>query len=286
MPTTLHACQVAAIRIDNMTSSEKHLLPGNPKWDYSIQRYKPSRDVFSERGLFSILFLACGRPEITRRCLLSTVDAVNQYSGDIEWIFIENGQCDDNYLLFTEIPSNRKVIVRQNNFGINQGLNQAWALSRGEFCLIHENDWECRKNIDFLSIAGSIFTEKPDVGIVQLRAIYDPCENWGIHKPEYSPWSCTQEQLDVAGIKVWNEKTVAGHQYSLSKFSNGFNNNPTIIRKSLYRECGPYPECEIGSDPRHGESLYQSEVAQTDCLTAHIGQEIYYHAGQATTNAN
>lgn len=269
-----------------MTSSDQHLTPGHPKWDYSVQRYKSNKDVFFEPGLISILFLACGRPEVTRRCLLATVDAVARSPLEVEWIFIENGQCEENYKLFQELPLKRKVVLRQANYGINQGLNQAWALSRGEFCLIHENDWEVRKNVDFLSIARDIMQEKPDVGVLQLRAVYDPCENWGLNKPDYSPWSCTHTALEHFGIKLWHEKTVAGHEYQIAKFHNGFNNNPVIIRKNLYRECGPYPEADLGTDPRHGETEYQERVARTGCATAHIGIELFYHCGQTTTKAN
>lgn len=269
-----------------MTSSGRHLIPGQPKWDYSVQRYKSHRDVFTERGLFSILFLACGRNDVTRRCLLSTIDAASKYDGEVEWIFIENGQCDDNYRLFNEVSLERKVIIRQKNYGINEGLNQAWALSRGEFCFIHENDWECRKPVDFLSIARNIMNEKQDVGIIQLRAVYDPCENWGIGKPQYSPWSCSQEMLDRAGVRLWSDKTLDGHQYQIAHFNNGFNNNPVIVRKSLYRECGAYPEAELGCDPRHGETEYQDRVSRTGCAIAHIGIELFYHCGQTTTKAS
>jgi GT2 family glycosyltransferase len=265
-----------------MTSLEKN---GPMRWDYNIQRYK-SGDPFSEKGLISVVFLACGRHEVTRRCLLSTVDAVARSTTPIEWIFIENGRCDENLDLFDEIPVDRKVIVRQNNYGINEGLNQGWALSRGEFILIHENDWECRSEIDFLSIACDIFNEKSDIGIVQLRAINDPRENWGFGKPEYSPWSSTDAALANANIKVWKEHTKKGHPYFLSVFPNGFNNNPIMMRKTLYRECGPYPEAEMGTDPRHGETLYQSRVANSGCAIAHIGLELFYHCGQVTTKAN
>lgn len=269
-----------------MTSSDRHLIPGQPKWDYSVQRYKSNRDVFFERGLFSILFLACGRPEITRRCLLSTIDAASKYPGEVEWIFIENGQCEENYRLFDEIPLKRKVIVRQNNYGINEGLNQAWALSRGEWCMIHENDWECRKNIDFLTHAKDILNERLNVGVVQLRAVYDPSENWGLGKPDYSPWSCSYDTLERASVTIESTCTNSGHNFQIAKFANGFNNNPVIVRKSIYRLCGAYPEAEIGADPRHGETEYQARVAMTGCDIAHIGIELFYHCGQTTTKAN
>lgn len=265
-----------------MTSSERHLPPTSKRWDYSRQEYK-SYDPFCEPGLFSVIVLAHGRPNTTRRCLLSTIEAVSKYDGEVEWIMIENGSCDENYDFFQSLDLERKVIVRQRNFGINQGLNQGWALSRGEWCMIHENDWLNSASIEFISIVRDIMTEKPDVGIVQLRAVNDSSCNFGYGKPEYSPWSCTPEQLSVAGISLWSEKTKNDHEYWISHFPNGFNNNPIAIRKSLYRECGSYPEPILSSDPRHGETLYQGRVANTDCAIAHIGLELYYHCGDIQT---
>jgi hypothetical protein len=253
------------------------------RWDYNVQRYKDNRDVFFESGLMSVVFLACGRPDITRRCFLSTLDSAVMHKEEIEWIFIENGRSDENMQFFESLQMPRKVILRQNNYGINQGLNQGWALSRGEFVMIHENDWECRHQEDFFAIAKDILNEKQDVGMVQLRAVNDPCENWGRGKPEYSPWSSTATAMQAANIKIWQEKTKRGHPYFISIFPNGFNNNPIIVRKSLYRECGPYPEPDLGTDPRHGETEYQQRVAQTGCATAHIGMELYFHAGQVST---
>ena len=267
-----------------MTSSERLLRPDQPRWNYNIQQYKASRDVFLEKGLFSVLFLACGRHEVTRRCLLSTVDAVARSTPEIEWIFMENGGCDDNYNLFQALPLKRKVIIRQPNFGINEALNQMWAVSRGEYGIVLENDWENRSpNFDFVSAARDIFNHKTDIGIIQLRAIWDPCENWGVRKPLYNPWSCSAPALESAHVKLWHEMTDSGYRYMISSGFYGFNNNPTIIRKTLYRECGPYPECEAGTDPRHGETVYQEEVLKTGCAIAHIGKEVYYHVGQITT---
>lgn len=267
-----------------MTSSDRHLIPGQPKWDYNVQQYKANRDVFCERGVFSILFLACGRHDVTRRCLLATVDALAGSSLETEWIFIENGQCEDNYKLFQEIDLKRKVIVRQANYGINEGINQAWALSRGEFCMIHENDWEIRKNIDFLSIANDIMTDKPDVGILQLRAVYDTNEQWGRGKAEYWPWDCSENELAKKNVKVWLECTTNGHKYIIANHPNSWNNNPCIIRKTVYRECGPLEEAELGTDPRHGETAMQGRTAKLGYVTAHIGHELYFHCGQKTTS--
>jgi glycosyltransferase involved in cell wall biosynthesis len=267
-----------------MTSSKRHLKHGQGRWDYNVQQYKSSRDVFFEKGLFSILFLACGRHDVTRRCLLSTIDAVTNYSKPLEWILMENGNDDQNYQFFHDLKLERKVVIRQSNYGINEAWNQMWSISRGEFCIKLENDFENRKpDFDFINIAYDIFQEKPDVAIVQLRAIWDPCENWGLYKEMYNPWSCDRSSLKK--VKVYDEETKNGHKYLLGTKFYGFNNNPNIIRKTLYREYGPYPECEVGSDPRHGESFLQEIILNSGCAISHINKEIYFHVGQVTTKS-
>jgi hypothetical protein len=247
-----------------------------------VQRYKPFRDVFCERGLFSILFLACGRPEITRRCLLSTIDALKDCPLEIEWIFLENGECEDNYNLFQSLSLERKVVIRQKNYGISEGLNQLWCISRGEFCVILENDWEIHNPFDYLSAAKRVFDHNGDIGIIQLRAVYDTNEQWGRGKAEYWPWDCDQRELSRKGVSVWNEVTNDGLHYMLANHPNAWNNNPSIIMKSIYRSCGPLEEAEIGSDARHGETNMQLRTAELGFVTAHIG-ECYYHIGQQQT---
>lgn len=266
-----------------MTSSDKHLQPGQPYWNYNVQSYK-TYDTHSEPGLISVLVLSCGRPEITKMALDSTIASASRYHGDIEWVLLEQGGCEATYQYFMQLQLPRKVVVRQRNYGINNGLNQLWALSRGEYCMIHENDWVNRiPNFNFLGIARQIFEERPPVGIIQLRAIWDPRENWGVGKPEYSPWSCADDALAKANVQKWLDQTASGHKYWIAKSFYGFNNNPCIIRKELYRKCGAYPECLVGTDPRHGETVYQDKVLKTGYFTAHIGEELYYHAGQVPT---
>lgn len=267
-----------------MTSSERHLKPGQPRWDYNIQKYKDSRDVFCEDNLFSILFLSCGRHSITKRCLLSSLDAISKYTGEVEWVFLECGQDEDNYKLFHELKLERKVIIRQKNFGINNNLNQGWIISRGEFIFILENDWELRANIEFLSIVKDIFHEKGDIGIVQLRAASDKKENWGWGKAEYWPWSCNQQELDRKNIRLWHDETKNHYKYLIANHPNAWSNNPCIIRKQIYRECGPLEEAEISTDPRHGETSMQERTSKLGFVAAHIG-ELYYHCGQIPTRA-
>jgi GT2 family glycosyltransferase len=268
-----------------MTSSKRHLAPDQKKWDYSVQRYKPY-DPMCEPGLFSIVVLAHGRPEITKTSISSTLECVCEYAGEIEWIFVENADNAENQKLFNDLNFERKVIIKQKNYGINNGLNQGWGISRGEYVMIHENDWAAQIKIDFLTITRKIFEENPDVGVVQLRDPFDPNENWGRGKPEYNPWSCTQEQVETAGFKIWKEKTTDGHQFLMSKFPNGFNNNPVVIRKQVYRECGPYPEPSLGTDPRHGETEYQARVADLGCITAFVGVPVYRHIGRIPTQGS
>lgn len=146
--------------------------------------------------------------------------------------------------------------------------------------MIHENDWMNQdSSFPFMEHAKDILDEHSHVGLVQMRAVWDPAENWGLRKPDYSPWSCEPAALEAANVKVWKETTSRGHEFLVSEFANGFNNNPNLMRKSLYRECGPYPEPPMTADPRHGETEYQGRVANTSCATAHINREVYVHMG-------
>lgn len=270
-----------------MTSSERHLSFGQARWDNNNQHYKSTNDVFLESGLFSIVVLAHGRPDLTRQSVLSTIDCLEFCKEAIEWIFVENGMNDVNAAFFHDLPLERKVVIRQRNYGINEGFNQGWAISRGEFIMIHENDWiNIAHKFDFLATAKDIFNSKETIGIIQLRDPFDPNENFGLGKPEYNPWSCSTEILANHGIKVWEEKSQQGHRFLLSEYPNGFNNNPILMRKKLYRECGPYPEPEVGCDPRHGETLYQGRVAATGCAIAYIGTPLYRHMGRIQTQVN
>ena len=268
-----------------MTSSERHLRPDQSRWDFNVQRYKDDRDVFSEKGLLSIVVLAHGRPEHTHLAVSSTISCLQDYPGEIEWVFIENCDSDANMKFFRGLDLERKVIVCQSNYGINEALNQGWKLSRGEYVMIHENDWQAICNIDFVTPAKQIFEQEIDVGVIQLRDPHDPNENFGRGKPEYNPWSCTVEQVMEAGFHIYESQTSDGHSYFVSNHPNGFNNNPVIIRKSLYHACGSYPEALMGCDPRHGETEYQARVAYKGYETAYIGVPIYQHMGRIQTKA-
>jgi glycosyltransferase involved in cell wall biosynthesis len=267
-----------------MTSSIRHLA--EKCWNYNVTQYKHNRDVFLEEGLFSVVVIAHGRHDITRKTVLGTLENINLYPGEVEWIFIENGNCDENYEFFQELDLERKVIVRQDNYGINEALNQGWALSRGEFVVVLENDWRTTISADFLTPVKDIFNEQPMVGMIQLRDPLDPNENHGSGKPYYNPWSCRPDVLERSGVNVSSHTTRNNHAYMIAKIPYGFNNNPIAIRKSVYRQCGSYPEAEVGTDPRHGETEYQERVANSNWLTAHVGLSLYSHMGRIQTVAN
>lgn len=259
-----------------MTSSKRE----GTQRDQSVQTYKPF-DPMCEPGLVSVLFLSCGKHALASVSLASTAAAVRQYGEEVEWCLLEQGEGDEaeaNLAMFRDFDAERKVIVRPDvNYGINSAMNTLWAISRGEYCMHHENDWINRQpSFDFLKVAKDILDERSEVGIVQLRAIWDPNENWGLHKPEYSPWSC-----DHIANKVFQEQTKSGHTFLICEFPNGWSNNPCLVRKKLFRECGPLPEPPLTADPRHGETVMQNRVADSGCAIAHIHHEIYFHGGGA-----
>lgn len=267
-----------------MTSSKRHLKENQAFWDGAIKKYKSISNVFYEPDLFSIVVLALGRHEETKKSIESTLKCLEQYKGEIEWIFVENGNDQNNLNYFDSLDLERKVIIKQKNYGINHGLNQGWSISRGQYVMIHENDWIATNKIDFLSPSLSILKEDQEVGIIQLRDPFDPNENWGFRKPEYNPWSCTLKQLNHANLNIIKNKTTCQHTYYTCKFPNGFNNNPIILRKDVYLKCGPYPEPIVGSDPRHGETEYQNMVANTSYTVAFLeSSPNYRHCGQIPT---
>jgi hypothetical protein len=253
-----------------MTSSSKHLKPEDPFWDYSKHEFKDC-DPFCEPGLISILFLAHGKPELTKLALESTAQAVSLYDGEVEWCFMENGENKENAELFFEFPAERKTIITSQNYGIMHGFNQLWSISRGEYCLIHENDFLNNvPHVNFLKHAKDILDSRPNIGIVSLRAVGDPNENWGYGKKDYLPYSCGDFR---------ERQTKDGWDYMEADYPNIYNNNPNIMRKSLWRQCGYFNEPVVGTDPRHDETHYQERVRETKMLGAHIGRELYYHIG-------
>lgn len=262
-----------------MTSSSRHLKENQPFWNYEIQKYK-DYDPFYEPGLISILLLACGRPGLTKATLESTWRAISQYTGEIEWLFGEQGSNKENKILFDNFICERKICIYPNkNYGINNLFNSLFRISRGEYCLILENDWA---NIDscfnFLQIAKDILDENKDVGIVNLRDIYDPWENNGYGKPDYLPYSC--KHLKV-GQNISHRNTIRGNMFFVANKYYAWNNNPNLVRKKIYFDCGCYPEPLLGTDLRHGETVFQERVLQQGWLGSHIGQPVYRHIGGA-----
>lgn len=253
-----------------MTSSSKHLKPGEPKWNGEKQAFK-DHDPYCEPGLISILFLSNGKPETTAACLKATAESVEAYGGEVEWCFMENGDNEAVRDIFFKFPAERKTVLVSKNWGIMHGFNQLWSISRGEYCFIHENDFLNKvPQLDFLTHAKQILDDRPEVGIVSLRAVGDPYENWGFGKLEYWPYSCGQFE---------ECRTKDGWDYMEADYPNVYNNNPNVMRKSLWRLCGFFSEPLVGTDPRHDEAHYQRKVHETKMIGAHIGRELYFHIG-------
>lgn len=264
-----------------MTSSSR----SGTQCDPNRQEYKLF-DPMCEPGLISILFLSRGRNKVAMASLESTIQAAKHFSGEIEWLFLEQGDGDDafnNIENFNDFETERKIVILPNrNYGINNGLNTLWGCSRGEYVMIHESDWlNTKSDFNFLDISKSILDENSDIDIVQLRSNSDPFEHWGRGKPEFCPWSCSAQQLKKSHIEIQQKNTKNGHIFYTSKFPNGFNNNPCLIRKSLYLKCGHYPEPPLTADLRHGETEYAGRVCSYGPTIAHIGVDIYEHIGGA-----
>lgn len=248
--------------------------------DESRQEYKPFNPM-EEPGLISVLFLAYGKHKLTRNCLSRFIKAAQLYKGEIEYCFLSNGIDNNNISFFQEIQVERKVIIiEETNVGINAGLNNLIRISRGPYFLILENDWWCQPlDFNFLQIAKDILDTDHEVGIVQLRDINDSCEAWGRFKVDYNPFSCSEKQLREAGVPLVECITSNGHKYLKSLFNNGWNHNPSLVRKSIYEKCGPLPEAPLNCDLRHGETEMAGRVAGLKLWTAHINFPVFVHGG-------
>lgn len=258
------------------------------KWDFN-KRYFKDFDPFCEPGLVSVCVLSCGRANLLRPSLASTFDGVKDYAGEIEWLFLD--QSDDNVKhdeamaiikSHAENVERSVMIVPNGNYGINNGLNQLISLSRGQFFMIHEDDWvNIDFTFDFLRHAVDIMNENPDVAVVQLRDPNDPHENYGLRKPEYNPWSCNEKLLSRSDVNLWERTTKSGHRFWVSDLPNGYNNNPILIRKEFWNKVGPLKEPPFGTDPRHDETHMQCKIkdANLGLLTAHIMTPVYRHIG-------
>lgn len=252
-----------------MTSSTRYNGKPNRGW----QCYK-NHDPFEEPGLVSILFLSCGRHKLTKTCLDRLTASVSMYDGEIEWVFFENGQSQENIKLFRSLPFDRKKIVdTSRNWGINVAFNDMHRLARGEFCVEMENDWfNVSPNLNWLRLSKDILAIDDQIGLVQLRSARDPCENWGLGKPEYSPWTCGLGEVRI---------TPTGHRFLVYSDFYGYNHNPHIMRKRCRVEVGDLPEPVANSDLRHGETSYQKEFRKAGYNIAHIGTRLFEHVGGA-----
>jgi len=260
-------------------------IPDGQKINRKKQIYRDIENVYYEPGLISILILSHGNHRVFKKCFQTTVDSLKNYNGKIEYIFLEQGWDSDpeesrrNVQFFQEATADidRKLMIfPSRNGGINYGINQLWQMARGEYILFLESDWICgHPGEKWLEYAKIILDEHKDIGILQVRAIGDPNENWGAGKPDFSPWSCEGQP----GV----EERVIGFEGRFLKFYatkeriHGVHNNPALWRKTMRDELGPMPEPELWGDLHHGETTYQNDFMNTQWNTGHIRIPVYYH---------
>jgi len=237
-------------------------------------------DIYCEPNLLTVMFLSCGRPNITKYCVKTFIDSIYGFKSlDIEYIFLEQGwdqnygDSEENLTFFQSLELDRKIIlINDKNYGINCGINNIRRLSRGEYILFLENDWVCCGFNGWLDNAVNFLKEEKDVGILQLRALDDYHGNSGLGKPDYNPFSC------MSNIMF---KDYDGYRYMLSKFKYPNNNNPAIWRKKIYNILGSMPEPELWSDLRHGETEYEKRWEDYGLMdsyfVAHPQRGIFYH---------
>jgi len=260
-------------------------IPKNQKTDRSIQQYRDIKNIYYEPGLISILILSCGKHNIFKTCLSTTLNSLKDYDGDLEYILLEQAfdinpeDAKKNIEYFNKMTSDidrTLVIMPSRNGGINYGINQLWQLSRGEYILFLENDWFCNcRDEKWLLLAKTILDDHQDIGILQLRAIDDPNENWGFRKPEYSPWSCEGQPDIQKRTAIFNNNHIMF--YVAKKRIYGVNNNPALWRKDMRNELGCMSEPELWSDLRYGETAYQEKFMVDQWEVAHIRVPVYYH---------
>jgi len=260
-------------------------IPEGQEVNREVQIYRDIDNVYCEPGLISILILSRGNHFVFKKCFETTLSSLKGYRGDLEYIFLEQGWDTDpegaynNVQFFNEVTEHidrSLVVLPKHNGGINYGINQLWQLARGEYVLFLESDWICgHPGEKWLEYGKMILDHNEDIGILQVRSIGDPNENWGVGKPEFSPWSCPGRDGVEDRPIVFEEKGL--YFYVAKEKMYGVNNNPALWRKKMRDELGPMQEPEPWSDLRHGETTYQEAFMQTNWRAAHIRLPVYFH---------
>jgi hypothetical protein len=258
-------------------------IPSDKGINRELPLYRSIEDPYCEPGLISVMFLGCGRHDVTKFCLEKLMTSLlRSYDGPLEWIFLEQGwdinseESAKNLLLFKKVSVDldRSVIIVPNkNYGINVAINQMNQIARGQYSLLMENDWVCHQiTSQWLTDSKMILDEWDNVGVVQLRAIHDPNDNHGKGKVMYNPFSVEScSYVKKKSMSSGVEFLLATHRFA------GINNNPSLIRKAVHRELGPMREPELWSDLRHGETDREEKYMKTQWLTAHLIYNVFFH---------
>jgi len=257
-------------------------IPDGQAIDRNKQVYRDIIDPYCEPGLISIMFLGCGRHNVTRISLDKLLLSLRKYDGPTEWVFLEQGWDIDNdgatknLTLFKNISSllDRSIILCPNrNYGINVAINQMNSVARGQYSLLIENDWMCHQTTSkWLYDSKQILDEYLNIGVVQLRAINDPNDNYGVGKVMFNPFSIPMcEHVAELVVSCGTKFLLANHKFA------GINNNPSLIRKEVHLELGFMREPELWSDLRHGETDREKKYMQTNWKTAHLIDDVFFH---------
>ncbi len=255
-------------------------IPKGQKIDRKIQVYRDIDNIYSEHGLVSIMFLSCGRHDVTKFCIESTLNSLRNFNGNIEFIFMEQGwnvnyqEAEKNLIFYKSLKYDRSVIIIPNkNYGINNAINQMYRLSRGIYTLLLECDWYCLSNDSYwLDNGCKILDNYENIGVVQLRNIYDPNENWGYGKQQYNPFSiCNNKNI----LRQYTSDNIpfllATHKFA------GINNNPNLVRKDVYRDIGLCKEPLLESNLKHGETDREERFMNTTWKVAHLIDGVFFH---------
>lgn len=165
----------------------------------------------NEIPLISIQILNWNRAEETLRAIRS---ALNQTYENIEIIMVDNGSTDDSVLLTKTNFPQIKIVELDKNYGCPGGRNLGVQYCNGDFIFYLDNDGVLHKNA--VSNAYKTISSDEQIGIV-TGTIYD------FESPQEIDANC-----EIKSFK----------KYPNNLFQGGI----CLIRKSIYKKTGYYPE--------------------------------------------
>lgn len=123
--------------------------------------------------LISVVIVNWNRRELLRACLDSLA---NQTFTDFETIVVDNGSTDGSRDLIRSRNREVNVIENRENRGFCAANNQAFALARGEFIALLNNDAEADPG--WLAAMYDVIRTKPDVGESDIGMVASKIVVW------------------------------------------------------------------------------------------------------------